>query len=47
MGEKFIHIRYFALRGDAGTYKGCLEVVQEASRIRALTGQRRIVEWGE
>jgi DUF438 domain-containing protein len=47
MGPKFIHIRYYALRDEAGAYKGCLEVVQEASHVRGLTGQRRIVEWGE
>jgi len=45
MGPKFIHIRYFALRDSDGTYKGCLEVVQDASHVRALEGNRRIVDW--
>jgi DUF438 domain-containing protein len=45
MGGKFIHIRYFALRDDIGAYKGCLEVVQDATHVRALTGERRIVDW--
>jgi uncharacterized protein len=45
MGPKFIHIRYYALRDEAGAYKGCLEVVQDVSHIRALTGERRIVDW--
>ena len=45
MGDKFIHIRYFALRDEAGAYKGCLEVVQDATHVRGLTGQRRIVDW--
>ena len=47
MGPKFIHIRYYALRDSAGAYKGCLEVVQDATHVRSLTGSRRIVEWGE
>lgn len=41
---RFIHIRYFALRSN-GEYKGCLEVVQDATHVRSLTGQRRIVDW--
>ena len=45
MGPKFVHIRYYALRDDAGTYKGCLEVVQDASHVRSLEGNRRIVDW--
>ncbi len=45
MGEKFVHIRYFALRDESGTYKGCLEVVQDATHVRGLTGNRRIVDW--
>ena len=45
MGEKFVYIRYFALRDESAQYKGCLEVVQEASRVRNLTGERRIVDW--
>ena len=45
MGPKFVHIRYYALRDGVGAYKGCLEVVQEASHVRALTGERRIVDW--
>lgn len=43
--EKFVHIRYFALRDESAAYKGCLEVVQEASHVRGLTGERRIVDW--
>ena len=45
MGPQFIHIRYFALRDASGAYKGCLEVVQDASHVRSLTGNRRIVDW--
>lgn len=42
---QFIHIRYFAVRDEAGTYLGCLEVSQELSALRALQGERRLLEW--
>lgn len=45
LGPKFVHIRYIALRDQAGAYKGCLEVVQDATHVRGLEGQRRIAEW--
>jgi DUF438 domain-containing protein len=45
MGPKFVHIRYFALRDADGAYQGCLEVVQDATHVRALSGNRRIVDW--
>jgi len=45
MQGKFLHIRYFALRDAAGTYRGTVEMVQDATRIRALEGQRRLVDW--
>jgi len=45
MGPKFIHIRYFALRDADGAYKGCLEVVHDATHVRSLSGNRRIVDW--
>ena len=45
MGEKFIHIRYFARRDREGVYRGVLEVSQEVSDIRALEGERRLLDW--
>ncbi|HJV66971.1 MAG TPA: DUF438 domain-containing protein [Geomonas sp.] len=45
MGGRFIHIRYFAVRDAAGNYKGCLEVSQDATEIRALEGERRLLDW--
>ncbi|HNU67899.1 MAG TPA: DUF438 domain-containing protein [Myxococcota bacterium] len=45
LGPRFIHIRYFALRDKAGTYRGCLEVSQDVTGIRALQGERRLLEW--
>jgi hypothetical protein len=44
MGGKFIHIRYFPVRDDAGAYLGCMEVVQDVTGIRALTGQKRLLD---
>ena len=45
MGPKFVHIRYFAMRDAQGAYRGCLEVVHDATHVRSLEGQRRIVDW--
>ena len=45
MQGKFIHIRYFAVRSQAGEYMGCLEVSQDVTEIRALEGERRLLEW--
>ncbi len=45
MGQRFIHIRYFAMRDADGVYRGCLEVVQDVTGIRALEGERRLVNW--
>jgi DUF438 domain-containing protein len=41
---QFIHIRYFALRDGGGTYRGCLEVSQDVTGIRALQGERRLLD---
>lgn len=41
----FIHIRYFAVRNPENEYLGCLEVSQDVTAIRALEGQRRLLEW--
>jgi len=37
--------RYFALRGPRGEYRGTLEVTQDVTGIRALQGQRRLLDW--
>ncbi len=42
MHGKFIHIRYFALRDQTGAYRGCLEVSQDVTHIRRLTGEQRL-----
>ena len=45
MGGKFIHVRYYAMRSIDREYRGCLEVSQDVTGIRALTGQKRLLDW--
>jgi uncharacterized protein len=45
LSGRFIHIRYFAMRDAEGVYQGCLEVVQDATHVRSLEGQQRLVDW--
>jgi DUF438 domain-containing protein len=44
MQGKFIHIRYFCLRNDSGEYRGTLEVSQDLAPLRALQGERRLLD---
>ncbi len=44
MQGRFIHIRYFPLRDEQGVYRGTLEVVQDVTDIRALEGERRLLD---
>jgi DUF438 domain-containing protein len=44
MKGAFVHIRYFPLFDDAGTYRGVIEVSQEVSAIRALEGEKRLLD---
>ncbi len=39
-----ILIEYYALRDNAGAYLGCLEVSQNITEIRNLTGQKRLLD---
>jgi DUF438 domain-containing protein len=45
MGPRFIHIRYIAVRDQQGRYRGCLEITQDIAPIRALEGERRLLNW--
>ncbi len=42
--SKFIHIRYFAVRDPQGKFLGTLEVTQDATEIRKLEGERRLLD---
>jgi DUF438 domain-containing protein len=44
---RFVHIEYVALRDASGAYLGCLEVTQDLTAKRALTGERRLLSWSE
>lgn len=45
MRGRFIHIEYYAMRDSAGAYLGCLEVSQDLTDKRALTGEQRLLSW--
>ena len=45
MQDKFIHIEYFALRNEKGEYLGTLEVSQDLSQKRKLSGEQRILSY--
>ncbi|MEL7588065.1 MAG: PAS domain-containing protein [Prolixibacteraceae bacterium] len=44
-GDKFIYIVYNAVRDEAGNYRGVLEMMQDVTHIRSLTGNRRLLTW--
>jgi len=39
---KFVYIRYFAVRDEAGSYLGTLEVSQDLTEIKKLEGEKRL-----
>lgn len=43
LGDKFVYIRYFAVRDEAGKYLGVLEVTQDIKPILAIEGEKRLV----
>ncbi len=45
LGGKFVHIRYFAVRDGKGKFLGTLEVTQDLTRLRALEGERRLLQY--
>lgn len=45
MKGMFIHIEYFALHDEKGQYLGTLEVSQDLTAKRALTGEQRILSY--
>jgi DUF438 domain-containing protein len=44
MGDKFVYIRYFAVRNEEGKYLGVVEVTQDIKPIQEITGEKRLVE---
>jgi DUF438 domain-containing protein len=47
MNGRFVYIVYNALRDPAGIYQGTLEVVQDITSLRALEGERRLLDGKE
>ena len=43
MGDKYVLIRYFAVRNEKGDYLGTMEVTQDIKPIQAITGEKRLV----
>ncbi|MCF8308867.1 MAG: PAS domain-containing protein [Bacteroidales bacterium] len=47
MDGKFIYIIYNAVRDEQGNYRGVLEMMQDATHIRSLTGSRKLLTWDD
>ena len=45
LGGQLVYICYYAVRDDAGSYLGTLEVTQDLTEVRALTGERRLLSY--
>lgn len=43
VGDKFVLIRYYAVRNDKGEYLGVLEVTQDIKEIQQIVGEKRLV----
>jgi hypothetical protein len=44
MQGMFVHIRYFPLYDEAGDYRGTIEVTQNLKPLRALEGEKRLLD---
>jgi DUF438 domain-containing protein len=47
LNGRFLHIEYYAVRDEQGTYLGTLEVSQDLTEKRALTGEQRLLSYAE
>jgi len=47
MGERFIHIEYFALRNEKSEYLGTLEVSQDLTGKRKLQGDQQLLDYSK
>ena len=47
LNNRLIHIRFFAVRDNNGKYLGTMEVVQDITGIKAIEGERRLLDWKE
>ncbi|ONN27082.1 hemerythrin [Thermosipho affectus] len=44
LGERYVYIRYFAVRNEKGEYLGTLEVTQDIKPIQEISGEKRIYD---
>lgn len=42
---KFVYIQYFAVRDNDGNYKGVLEITYDATTVRGLEDEQRLLDW--
>ncbi len=45
VNDRFIHIRYYPLYDEDGTYRGVIEVSQDVTAVRTLSGQKGLLDW--
>ncbi|HDL85794.1 MAG TPA: DUF438 domain-containing protein [Candidatus Acetothermia bacterium] len=43
-GGKTVYIRYLPVRGESGVYLGTLEVTQDITKIKAIEGEKRLLD---
>ncbi|KPU45550.1 hemerythrin HHE cation binding domain protein [Oxobacter pfennigii] len=43
MGEKYVYIRYFAVRNEQGEFLGIMEVTQDIKPIQSISGEKRLI----
>ncbi len=44
---QFVHIRYLAVRNSEGDYLGTVELTQDIAPLRALQGERRLLQYAQ
>lgn len=42
--DKYVYIRYFAVRNNEGEYLGCMEVTQDIKDIQEISGENRLMD---
>ena len=45
LNNRFVYIRFFAVRNQDRKYLGTMEVVQDLTTIKKLEGERRLLDW--
>lgn len=44
MGDKYVFIRYYAVRNEKGEFLGIMEVTQDIKPIQEITGEKRLMD---